>query len=106
MFMYINICINTHIYICTNIYAYNIYIHILNLLDEDHVGPVMSLLSSVLLFMAAGMLVAGRDSTLITVHRSNSPLCRYASLFQPQKYSSSTSMGHPKLVSIKHVLTS
>ena len=39
--------------------------------------------SSLLLLVAAGMLVADRDSTLITVHRSNRPLCRYASLFQP-----------------------
>ena len=90
VYMYINICINTYIYIYKSVYMHIIFI--LNLLDEDHVGPVMSLLSSVLLFMAAGMLVAGRDSTLITVHGSNSPLCRYASLFQPQKCSSSTSI--------------
>ena len=52
--------------------------------NEDHMGPLMSLLSSsLLLLVAAGMLVADRDSTLITVHRSNRPLCRYASLFQP-----------------------
>ena len=52
--------------------------------NEDHMGPLMSLLSSsLLLLVAAGMLVADRDSTLITVHRSNRPLCRYTSLFQP-----------------------